>query len=281
MNVWLDAIFFALFLATVAFVVFHFSVSIPKGRFRKKWREGKWPEHDHRAHLLPKILHALHLVSMIALGFSGMYIRFPFFDGGRTTMRWVHYVAMTVVIVTFIWRMWYAFFSKQRDYKKFAIGKRDVQSMPGVLAYYGYVKEDKPHVAEYNVMQKGTYQLFMILMIAQAFTGLSLVTDPIIAGLSPREVLVGWWLGPLVGDVAIAGAWMRIVHYVINWVFIIFTIVHAYLAINEDFLIGLDFFGIKRYPDELIERARANAHHGHDDSHGESHHSPIVAVEAE
>ncbi len=260
----MDAVFFALFLGTVAFVIFHFLVSIPKGRFKRKWLKGNWPLHDHRPYFLPKMMHALHLTSMIALGFSGMYIRFPFFDGGRTAMRWVHYVAMVVVIVTFFWRLWYAFFSRKRDYRKFAIGRRDVQSLPGVLAYYSYIKETKPHVDEYNVMQKGTYQFFVILMFAQTLTGLSLITDPILWGLSPREVLVGWWLGPLVGDVAIAGAWMRVAHYAINWIFIILTIVHAYLSLNEDFHIFLDFFGIRRYPDEFMARAKAEAHgHGH------------------
>ncbi len=41
-----------------------------------------------------------------------MYIRFPFYSGGRTTMRWVHYVAMVIVIVNLVMRLWYAFASR-------------------------------------------------------------------------------------------------------------------------------------------------------------------------
>jgi Ni/Fe-hydrogenase b-type cytochrome subunit len=268
-NTWLDAIFILLFFGVIAFVIFHFSVSIPTGRFRKKWREWKWPEHDHTSPALPKVLHAVHLASMIALAVSGLYIRFPFFDGGRTPMRYVHYVAMTIVIINFIWRVWYAFFSKQRDWRRFAITKRDLQSMLGVLKYYGYVSDSKPHVAEFNVMQKMTYILFALLMMAQAFTGLSLLTQPILFGLSPREVLVGWWLGALLGDVAIAGAVMRIIHYIINWLFIIMTMIHFYLAVNEDFPIGLDFFGIKKYPREKLA------------AHGHGHAAASHPVEAE
>jgi Ni,Fe-hydrogenase I cytochrome b subunit len=175
-------------------------------------------------------------------------------------MRYVHYVAMTIVLLNLFWRLWYAFYAKDRDWKKFAVGKRDIQSMPGVAAYYGYFSDSKPHVAEYNVMQKLTYLVFLALMFAQGLTGLTLLTQPFIFGLSPREILVGWWLGPLVGGVAMAGAWMRVLHYVINWLFIIITTIHFYLALNEDLLISLDFFGFKKYPDHLLEEARAKAH---------------------
>jgi hypothetical protein len=93
-------------------------------------------------------------------------------------------------------------------------------------------------------------------------------------GLSMREIMVGWWLGPLVGGVAVAGAWMRVVHYAINWLFIIMTVVHFYLAVNEDLLIGLDFFGFKKYPaDRLVTHG-----HGHEEAHGAT---AAIAAETE
>ena len=52
------------------------------------------------------------MTSMILLGVSGMYLRFPFFANGRTFMRGTHYVFMTIAIVTTIWRVVYAFRSK-------------------------------------------------------------------------------------------------------------------------------------------------------------------------
>jgi len=274
LNVWMDAIFILLWIGVWLFVIFHFTLSIPMGRFRKKFREGKWPEHDHTPVFLPKLMHWIHLVCMLLLAFSGMFIRFPWAYGMRTPMRWVHYIAMTIVGLNYFWRLWYAFFSKNRDRKKFAIGKRDLQSALGVLKYYGYFSNDKPHVAEYNVMQKASYLLFAVLMLAQGFTGLSLLTQPLIFGLSPREILVGWWLGPIVGGVAMAGAWMRVVHYMINWMFIIMTTIHFYLAVNEDLPIGLDFFGFKKYPaDKLVVHGQ-----GHEEAHAPA---AVVAAEAD
>jgi Ni/Fe-hydrogenase 1 B-type cytochrome subunit len=253
-NVWLDAVFTVLYVFVVAFLIFHFVMFVVKGRFRKSFIEGNWPEHDSRPPALPKVLHAVHMFSMIILGFTGMYLRFPFFSGGRTTMRGAHYVFMIIVTVVLIWRIAYAFMSKTNaDWREFAIGKKDLQSAIGVLAYYGYFSDQKPHVAKYNVLQKMSYNLFLYMMIAQAFTGFALVRQQFIFGASPRDLLIGWWLGAWVGSPALALWIMRMVHYVINWLFIIMTTVHFYLAFSVDIPCALDFFGIKEL--EVVEGA--------------------------
>lgn len=260
-NVWLDTVFVILWVFVVVFLAFHFFLFVRTGRFHKCFVEGQWPEHDHIPPTTPKLLHAVHMISMIGLGITGMYIRFPYFYGGRTAMRSIHYVLMVIVTVVLVWRILYAFMSKKNphDWKEFAIGRRDINSAIGVLKYYGYMSNDKPHVAKYNVLQKMSYNLFLYMMIAQAFTGFALVTAPIFFGLSPRDLLVGWWLGPLAGGTDLAGWGMRMVHYIFNWLFIIMTTVHLYLAFTADFPCALDFFGIK--PMDVKPGS-----HGHDDS---------------
>lgn len=264
-NVWLDAVFTVLYVFVVAFLIFHFSMFVIKGRFRKSFIEGHWPEHDSRPPATPKILHAVHMVSMIILGLTGMYLRFPFFAGGRTFMRGTHYVFMIVVTVVLIWRIWYAFFSKTNaDWREFAIGRKDLASAIGVLAYYGYFSDSKPHVAKYNVLQKMSYNLFLYMMIFQAFTGFALVRQEIIFGASPRDLLIGWWLGAWVGSPALALWITRMVHYVLNWLFIIMTTVHLYLAASVDVPCALDFFGIK----EMTVVEGAHGHEDDSDTHG-------------
>ncbi len=264
-NVWLDVIFVTIWIVAVIGLIGHFLISIPKGRFRKKFILKEWPKHDWAPPPLPKFMHFQHLTMMGLLGFSGMYIRFPFFEGGRTAMRYVHYVAMTIVGLNYLWRLWYAFFSKARDYKEFAIGRKDLQSLFGVAAYYLYLSDSKPHVAKYNVLQKGSYDAFALLMLVQGFSGLALLTQPFLFGISPRELLLGW----LPGSVATAGAWARIVHYSVNWLFIIMTTVHMYLAVAEDLPCSLDFFGIKKM------EVDPNAFH-----HDEHEHAPAVSAAA-
>lgn len=245
LNIWLDVVFTSLYVVIVLGLSGHFVGNILTGRVRNRFVGKQWPHHEGPPiPFLPKFLHFTHVFSMFALGISGMYIRFPFFDGGRTAMRWVHYVFMIIVTINVIWRIGYAFFARQRDWREFAISKEDIVTAPKVILYYIFVKSSKPHLGKYNVMQKMTYTIFVPLMLLQAYSGFALVTYPIIFGYSPRELLVGWWLGIFVGSTDLAGWYARTLHYIINWLFIILTTIHAYLSVTEDFPAFQNFFGM-------------------------------------
>jgi Ni/Fe-hydrogenase b-type cytochrome subunit len=269
LNVWLDIVFETLYVLVLVGLSAHALGNILTGRAKKKFINWEWPKHEGHVPFLPKFLHFQHVASMILLAISGLYIRFPGFlfpdawTGLRTPMRYVHYVAMVVVTINLIWRLWYAFASRQRDYREFAITRRDIQTAPQVVMYYLFIKASKPHLDKYNVMQKGTYTLFPILLVFQAFTGFALlaVTLPLI-NMSPRDILVGWWLGQLVGSTDMAGWWARTVHYIINWLFIIITTIHVYLSLSEDFPAFLNFFGLS-----ALDRKNPNDE-GDDHGHG-------------
>jgi len=262
-NVWLDVVFTALYVFILAFLVFHFSLFVYFGRFRKSFIDGVWPEHDSRPPATPKVLHFVHMTSMIFLGITGMYLRFPFFYGGRTFMRTTHYVFMIIVIVVLIWRVWYAFFSKTNaDWREFAIGKKDLQSALGVLAFYGYFSNNKPHVAKYNVLQKMSYNMFLYMMILQAITGLALLKWNVpFLNVTVSQAIIGWNLGQIVGSASFALWIVRTVHYILNWAFILMTTIHLYLAASVDVPCALDFFGVQEL--QVVEGGHG---HGHDEA---------------
>lgn len=267
-NVTLDIVFVLLYIAVWLFLGWHLTWDIKTGRFRKKFIEGKWPEHDHGPPpAAPKLLHATHMFSMILLALSGLYIRFPYFDGGRIFMRNVHYFFMVVVTINLVWRVWYAFRSKNADWREFAITRKDLSTAAGVLKYYGYLSDEKPHVAKYNVMQKMSYLLFLFMMIVQAYTGFALLTGKFIFGYSPRELLVGWWLGGLLGAVDLAGWYARTVHYILTWGFIIMTTMHVYLSATVDIPVTLNFFGLRDIPEPTHDG------HGHEEEP-----APVIAA---
>jgi Ni,Fe-hydrogenase I cytochrome b subunit len=265
LNVWLDAIFTTLYAAIVVGLSVHFLGNILTGRAKRRFVGWEWPQHEGGpVPATPKLLHFQHVAAMIALVISGMYIRFPFFNGGRTPMRWVHYIAMTIVVINLVVRLWYAFSSRRRDYREFAITKRDITTAPQVIMYYIFVKPSKPHLGKYNVMQKSTYILFVPLLIAQAFTGLALLTFVIpYTVITPRDLMLGWWLGPMVGSTDLAGWYMRTAHYFINWLFIVLTTIHVYLSVTEDFPAFLDFFGLGFTQEKEVEHH--NVELGHDE----------------
>ena len=255
LNVWIDVVFTLLYSVIIIALCGHFLGNVLTGRAKRRFVGWEWPHHEGGPiPAAPKLMHFQHVAAMIALAVSGMYIRFPFFDGGRTFMRWVHYVAMVIVIVNLAMRLWYAFASKRRDYREFAITKRDITTAPKVILYYIFVKPSKPHLGKYNVMQKSTYIIFVPLLILQAITGFALLTAAVPftetvtffghAGVTGRDLVVGWWAGAWLGSTDLAGWYARTIHYIINWLFIVLTTIHVYLSVTEDFPAFLDFFGL-------------------------------------
>lgn len=263
LNVWLDVVFTSLYVVIVIALSGHFLGNILTGRAKRRFgKEWAWPHHDSHPPFLPKFLHFTHVASMIALGASGLLIRYPQFD--RSPMRVVHYVFMIIVVINLVWRLWYAFGSRQRDYREFAITQRDITTAPKVILYYIFVKPSKPHLGKYNVMQKMTYTLFVPLLIAQAFTGFALwrVEFPIV------DVSL---YGLTAGIIGANGIFiLRTAHFIINWLFIILTTIHVYLSVTEDFPAFLDFFGLG-----ALDRKNGHGDEGHDEEgHG---HEPAPA----
>ena len=284
LNVWIDVVFTLLYSVIIIALCGHFLGNVLTGRAKRRFVGWEWPHHEGGPiPAAPKLMHFQHVAAMIALAVSGMYIRFPFFDGGRTLMRWVHYVAMIIVIVNLAMRLWYAFASKRRDYREFAITKRDITTAPKVILYYIFVKPSKPHLGKYNVMQKSTYIIFVPLLIVQAITGFALLTYSIPftqavtffghAGITGRDLIVGWWAGAWLGSTDLAGWYARTIHYIINWLFIVLTTIHVYLSVTEDFPAFLDFFGLS-----FVEKKEEQDHHvelGYDETPavaGSDHH---------
>ncbi len=200
-----------------------------------------------------RMAHFIHLICIVGLTISGLYIRFPFFYGGMDAMKWIHYVLMYVVGINLILRIIYCFFTVDKGaYKDLAIGWKDIKNTPAVLMYYAHMKDDYPNVASYASLQKVTYDVFWVLLLIQGFTGFSLMW---------REELLSWCAGPF-GGVAIAAAWMRVFHYIGMWVFVIFTTIHVYLSVHEGFLIMMHWVFWKKFPG-LKEEWKSHLEEGH------------------
>lgn len=263
LNVWLDVVFTSLYVVILVALSGHFLGNILSGRAKRRFgKEWQWPHHDSHPPFLPKFLHFQHVVSMIALAVSGLLIRYPVFD--RSPMRILHYVFMIIVVINLVWRLWYAFSSRQRDYREFAITRQDIVTAPQVILYYIFVKKSKPHLGKYNVMQKGTYTLFVPLLIIQAITGFMLwrVNFPLV-DTSLYALSAG-----LIGANGIY--LIRTVHFIVNWLFIILTTIHVYLSVTEDFPAFLDFFGLG-----FLDRKSAHGAEGHDDDHHSHEPAPV------
>lgn len=260
LNKVLDAVFLTLYPIIVVALACHFFGNVLTGRAKRRFKGWEWPHHDSHPPFLPKFLHFQHVFSMIMLGATGLMIRLN--PVGRPILQILHYIFMIIVIINLVWRLWYAFASRQRDYREFAITKQDIITAPKVILYYIFVKPSKPHLGKYNVMQKGTYIAFAPLLIIQAISGLMIWRLQIPFTGTSLQALSAEAVGA-------SGIYLvRTIHYIVNWLFIIFTTIHVYLSLSEDFPAFLDFFGLS-----FLDPARSHEHDGHGaDAHAEPDH---------
>lgn len=192
--------------------------------------------------LAARVLHWMHLVSIIALVFTGFYIHNPFFPGAMDVMRNVHFVFMFVLIYNAIIRVYWAFFGagsaatggtvKRRDAHWFGPERENKGTLVGTIKYYTFLQREAPEIPKYNGLQKGTYVFWLVLIVAQAITGFALWT-PTMGFFEPMTYALGGL------------NYMRGYHYVIMWLFIITTLIHVYLAVMHWDEFMMMFFGVR------------------------------------
>ncbi len=178
-------------------------------------------------------MHYIHLISIILLVLSGFYIHYPFSQSGMNLMRTIHFIAMYVVIFNLIWRIYWAFLGRSRDWRTFVYDTKNKGTLFKTVKYYLFVQREKPETAKYNTLQKGIYNFWIFLLIVSAITGFSLYwpTAPFFSTLNA-------WVG--------AVTTMRMIHFLIMWIFIVTVALHVYLALVEEIAqFFLMFFGVE------------------------------------
>jgi Ni/Fe-hydrogenase 1 B-type cytochrome subunit len=186
--------------------------------------------HYREAHPLVFVFtHWINLICMIMLAFSGFYIHYPFFDGVMGVMRGMHFIAMYVILINLVVRIILAFFVKDanqlgsrevdKDIKNWLPQKENRHQFFETVKYYLFLRKEAVISAKYGSLQKIAYLVTIPLTLLQAYTGFAIYGPTMDwAFFTGGLELVG---GPMN---------MRIIHYFGMWVFIVFTMIHAYLA---------------------------------------------------
>lgn len=191
--------------------------------------------HYREAHPLPFVItHWINLIAMILLIITGFYIHYPLFNGWMGVARGVHVFMGFILTVNCTVRVVLAFFVKsapyggsrqqELDYKSFAPQKDNRHQLIPWIKYYLFFKKDHPLSAKFGALQKIAYLVVPVLICVMFITGLCLW--PISYGLAPLAALIKLVGGPII---------MRIIHYFLMWVFIIFMFIHVYLSVIEGF----------------------------------------------
>ena len=198
--------------------------------------------HYDEAHPLPfRITHWINLVAMVFLIISGCIIHFPFVPGVMGVARGAHILFGFVLTINCLVRVIMAFVVKSaptggtravvKDYKTWLPQADNRHQLGAWIKYYLFMKKDHPQSAKLGVPQKISYLLIPVLILIMFLTGLCI--------WGPTMVATAGLTAALGGTMAV-----RIIHYFMMFVFIIFIFIHVYLANIEGFAPSkLMFFG--------------------------------------
>lgn len=171
-----------------------------------------------------KILHELIMWSIVALALTGFYIHRPFVEGGgflMSMMRGVHNLFAIILIVSVVTRVVLMFTGRDRDWRSFLPTGSDFKLLGRTINYYAYISDEPVLTKKYNPLQMLSYCLAFVLVVFQILSGLALKYVVAFSWLN-----FGWFGNPIE---------VRMGHYVVTWLFIMFIMVHVYLTIREKF----------------------------------------------
>ena len=170
-------------------------------------------------HPLPiRIFHWVMVFTITTLVFTGMYIHYPgLLNIPFSTVKTIKGVSNFILIANTALYVYYSLITKH--YCELIFRLKDVHFLPNFFRYFLFLKDNPGYYGKYNPGQKATYTLWFLLILIQIFTGLILFFPDIFAFLIPK-------LGGLNK--------IRMVHYLVTWIFVATIPLHVYLALTED-----------------------------------------------
>ena len=199
---------------------------MPKFRMKKEW----W--------LSIRLIHWSVVISVFTLLISGFYIAGPLSHGAGTTadkfcmgnIRSLHTFFGVFLTFLMIWRAYMGLFAKFHARWHDLLAWTNIHNLVTQIKFYLLLSEKKPkHEYQYGPLQSLAYSGLIFLQIMIILTGLIMVGANYHAGLS-------LWLGGLLKPVEITMnglAGVRLIHHII-WGFILFIMVHVYMAVWID-----------------------------------------------
>jgi Ni/Fe-hydrogenase 1 B-type cytochrome subunit len=186
-----------------------------------------------------RINHWAMALSIVVLIVTGFYIAEPFtISTGETVdkflmgdVRFYHLLFGVFLVFIFIWRIYLAFFSRfHADWKDF-FAWTDIKNTIKQVKFYLLISKEPPaHTHLYGPLQSVAYGGLLFMLFLIVLTGLILMGTGYHAGLTafvyallkPFENMMGGLAG------------VRWIHHILTWLFILFIIVHVYMAFWYD-----------------------------------------------
>lgn len=180
-----------------------------------------------------RVFHWLRALSILVLVITGFYISWPFLVAPETNdiqvqsyIRFAHLVFGFVLTAVTLVRVYLFFFSKsdieRRSFKDVMSPKSWITQLKSYM-WSGHL--DKAGI--YGPLQFMTYLAISVVAIFICITGLALYANVYHQGMGGAIWEISNWFIAQMGGLAPVRTW----HHYLTWVFIIFTLIHVYMAV--------------------------------------------------
>jgi Ni/Fe-hydrogenase b-type cytochrome subunit len=145
-------------------------------------------------------------------------------------MRFVHFVAAAVFVMTAIVRVYWLFMGNrfERWPALFPLRRRDLRNLVQVVKFYLMIHPERaPHYLGHNPLQQFAYTGIYLSAALSVITGFAMYGQADPGGFF---YVTFNWVNTLLGGQPI----VRFLHHVLAWVFLIFIPIHVYLALRAD-----------------------------------------------
>lgn len=209
-----------------------------------------------------RVFHWINAMSIILLMGTGIYIGNPFL--GATVqeeayysfvmgwVRYIHFFSAFLFTINLLIR-WYWVFKGNRYATSNPFRKIFWIETWETTKFYLFLKNKKPHYVGHNPLAQLSYWIFIGLgSIIMIFTGYFLYFEP------QPEAFFGTfffsWVPLVFGGDSFS---IRSLHHIVAWGFMIFMVVHIYMAFREDYLqrngtMSSIFTGYKTEPKKAV-----------------------------
>jgi Ni/Fe-hydrogenase 1 B-type cytochrome subunit len=157
--------------------------------------------------LFARFVHWAIVISMLMMALTGLYIHdanwMPIFS--HLSLVWpLHYAFGVILVLLVAARIAYS--AQSKDYEDLVMKPKHFKDLLPVFKYYLFIQKEEPKQGKYNAGQRMTYSAVWVpLLLVQLATGIALYLET--------------------GDV-----WLRVIHYVVTWIFIATIVAHIYLG---------------------------------------------------
>lgn len=189
-----------------------------------------------------RIWHWLHALSIVVLAVTGYLIANPLPSiGGEASehfmmgnLRMIHFIAGYVFGIGFAVRIYWAIVGNSHSRELFYLPLWRAQWWRDFweeLKFYLFMRTDAPPISGHNPIAQTAYWVFNVLLtLFMIVTGFALYGEGLGLG-SWADMWFGWvfvWLGDAQN--------VRMWHILGMWLFIVFSILHIYMAVRADIM---------------------------------------------